>query len=287
VNPRGVRSLATADDAAVFGAKTANLATAFRCGLPVPDGIALEPHLVERLATKYSGADHLDENGSTADDELSWLAAATAGWGALLAVRSSALDEDGPVASFAGQHVTRLGVRATSGALHAAVHAVHESAIAPHALAYRDHLGLNRSHGVAVLVQPLVAADVSGVMFTVDPVTGVDELVIEASWGLGESVVGGLVTPDSYRIRPDGSVRDQRLGRKAVSITAVDGGGTEEQVVDPARARDRCLDEGGLRSLWELAAQCRGVFGEIPLDIEWAFAGSRLHLLQCRQVTTR
>jgi len=287
VNPRGVRPLAAAGDAAVFGSKAANLSTALCGGLPVPDGIVLDSDLVARIATEYSDHNQPEDSRPVGDDVLSWLAAVTAGWGALLAVRSSGLDEDGPAASFAGQHVTRLGVRATAGALHAAVNAVHESAVAPHALAYRDHLGLNHSPGVAVLVQPLVAADVSGVMFTVDPVTGVDELVVEASWGLGESVVGGLVTPDSYRIGPDGSVRDRRFGRKSVSITPVDGGGTEERSVDPARARDPCLDDGGLGALWELAAQCQGVFGEMPLDIEWAFAGGRLHLLQCRQVTAR
>ena len=213
----------------------------------------------------YPDDNHLDHSRPTIDDALSWLAAVSAGWGTLLAVRSSALEEDGPAASFAGQHVTRLGVRTTPGALHAAVNAVHESAVAPHALAYRDHFGMNRSSGVAVLVQPLVAAEVSGVMFTRDPLTGVDELVIEASWGLGESVVGGLVTPDSYRIGPDGSERDRRLGRKSVSITPVDGGGTEERDVDPTRARDPCLDDAGLRALWELAVQCQNVFGDTPL----------------------
>jgi len=120
-----------------------------------------------------------------------------------------------------------------------------------------------------------------------DPLTGVDELVIEASWGLGESVVGGLVTPDSYRIGQDGSVRDRRLGRKSVSIAPVNGGGTEEQDVDPTRARDPCLDDEGLRALWGLASQCQEVFGVSPLDIEWAFGGGRLHLLQCRPVTVR
>jgi pyruvate,water dikinase len=287
VNPPGVRPLAAAGDAALFGAKAANLSTALRSGLPVPDGIVLDPDLVARLATEYRDDNHIDPSRPTTDDALSWLAGESARWGTLLAVRSSALEEDGPAASFAGQHVTRLGVRATPGALHAAVNAVHESVVAPHALAYREHMGLNRSSGVAVLVQPLVAAEVSGVMFTRDPVTGVDELVVEASWGLGEPVVGGLVTPDSYRIGPDGSERDRRLGRKSLSITPVDGGGTEERDVDPTRARDPCLDDGGLRALWELAGQCQNLFGDTPLDIEWAFGGGRLHLLQCRQVTVR
>jgi len=280
VTPQGLLPLAAAGDPAQFGGKAASLSAAFVAGLPVPDGIVLHPDLVERLATE-------DGSGHSADaNPLTWLTIHTTAWQTLLAVRSSALDEDSASSSFAGQYVTRLGVRATSGALHAAISAVHASAAAPEAHAYRYRLGLSNSRGTAVLIQPLVDATVSGVMFTLDPLTGADELVIEASWGLGEAVVGGLVTPDCFRVGPNGSVLERRPGRKSVSIVAAAGGGTEERVVEPALAHDLCLDDANLHTLRALATRCVEVFDNRALDIEWSLAGDRVNLLQCRPVTT-
>ncbi len=133
-----------------------------------------------------------------------------------VAVRSSALDEDGGVASFAGQHATYLNV-VGADAVAAAVVACWASAQSPHARAYRRRQGLALDTvGLAVLVQLLVAADVSAVLFSTHPITGCqDELVINASWGLGESIVGGTVTPDSYVVRKaDCSIVSRQIAEK-------------------------------------------------------------------------
>jgi pyruvate,water dikinase len=288
----GVVTLANAVDADRFGAKAARLARALRAGLPVPDGLVLAPDTARSLA----------EGGART---LGAVVAGAAGWGTTLAVRSSAIGEDGASASFAGQHVTRLGVRATEGALRAAIAAVVASANAPHAVAYREaRLGRDGCPGtalpddplrpagtafaavaVAVLIQPLIDAQASGVLFTVDPVTGAAELVIEAVHGLGEAVVGGQVTPESWRLRRDGVVTQGRPGRQAVAIGPASGGGTRERRLSRCELLGPCLEPGALRRLAKLAADCRALFGSDALDIEWAWAQRRSWLLQCRTVT--
>lgn len=287
----GVVALADATDADRFGAKVANLARALRAGLPVPAGLVLAPDTARST----------DDDGTV----LGTVIAGTKRWGVTLAVRSSAIGEDGPAASFAGQHVTRLGVRATGGALRTAIAAVVTSVNAPHAVAYRTVMlgrddpgttpgvgGLTRSPSaaptvpaVAVLIQPLIHAQASGVMFTVDPVTGARELLVEAVHGLGESVVGGQVTPESWRIGRGGVIIGGRPGRQSVAIEPAPGGGTQERPLTGPERAGPCLEPGALRRLTRLAADCRALFGSDALDIEWAWAGRTLWLLQCRPVT--
>lgn len=281
-------NLSGATDPARFGAKAANLARALVAGLPVPDGLVLAPDTARSL----------DEGEA---DVLAALVRGAAGWGGTLAVRSSAVGEDGPTASFAGQHVTRLGVRATEGALRAAIAAVAVSVNSPHAVAYRQATlcgsgvvnGVVNGLGgqaatptaVAVLLQPLIHAQASGVLFTVDPVTGARELLVEAVHGLGEAVVGGQVTPESWRMGRGGVIIGGRPGRQSVAIEPAPGGGTRERPLTGPERAGPCLEPGALRRLTRLAADCRALFGSDALDIEWAWAGRRLWLLQCRPVT--
>jgi pyruvate,water dikinase len=141
---------------------------------------------------------------------------------------------------------------------------------------------------VAVVVQRMVNPETAGVLFTRNPVSGADERVVEASWGLGESVVAGLVTPDRWRFRRGGEIVDHAPGDKDLEILPGEGG-TEERPVDPARARRACLEEFHLRALEELASRCESHF-EGPSDLEWAFARETegpetLYLLQRRPVT--
>jgi pyruvate,water dikinase len=121
-------------------------------------------------------------------------------------------------------------------------------------------------------------------MFTRNPITGADERMIEASWGLGEAVVAGLVIPDSYRIARDGTVVEQRPGLKRVAIRGLPTGGTVEEAVAPELAERLCLDEQRLRQLVGLADRCETVYGP-DRDIEWALADGTVYLLQCRAVT--
>ena len=267
--------LADAIDADRYGGKAATLAALLRAGLPVPDGVVLEPAQVDAVAD--AGVEHRHI--------LDALAAALAPWG-MLAVRSSGRGEDGAAASFAGQHVTRLGVRPTPGALRAAITAVRNSASAPHAVAYRARTGLASAPAIAVLVQPLVPASVSGVLFTRDPVSGADDVIIEAALGLGDAVVGGLVTPDRFRIAADGIVLERTLGDKRVAVRPAAGGGTEEVSLGVDDRQALCLSDDALGALHGLARRCAAIMTG-PLDLEWAFAPESLQLLQCRPITTR
>lgn len=260
-----------AHDASRFGGKASQLAAALRARLPVPSGFALSWEAAARAA----------EGDLTLVDE-----ALSAVGDAAVAVRSSAVDEDGAHASFAGQHLTRLGVRGRAS-LADAVRAVWESGRSPGALAYRARLGLSPSPRVAVVIQHLVHAESAGVMFTRCPMSGDDVRVIEAAWGLGESVVSGAVDPDRYRVARGGAALSITVGDKDIAVHAHDDGDARETPVPPSLRAQRCLDDAHLRALDALASACEAHFGGPSAhDIEWAFTGPRVHLLQ-RRPTTR
>jgi pyruvate,water dikinase len=262
--------LAEAANASLFGGKAAELAVAVQRGLPVPPGVAVAWPMVESV--------------SSGDDwSTRQLVEACAGLGGPLVVRSSAVGEDSAQASFAGQHTSVLGVEG-AGPVARAVREVWESASSGAALAYRRRLGLPDVVRVGVVVQKLVDAEVAGVLFDVNPVTGADEVVVESSWGLGEAVVGGLVTPDFFRVGLDGEVRERRLGVKDVEMRPAPAGGTRSLPVDGERARAPSLSDDQLWQLHALALRCRDVFGGSQ-DVEWAFAGGELWLLQRRPLT--
>jgi pyruvate,water dikinase len=200
------------------------------------------------------------------------------------AVRSSAVDEDSAAASFAGQHLTVLNVH--SGAdVAAAVREVWWSANSDSAITYRQRVGLFTRPSVGVVVQRLLNASTAGVMFTENPITGADERMIEASWGLGEAVVNGLVVPDHFRLDRSGEVLERKAGRKRIAIRSLPNGGTFEEQVPPAQVNQVCLDDTQLAALGQLALQCEKVYGP-RRDIEWAFQNGTLYLLQCRDITT-
>jgi len=261
--------LAQAADAARFGGKAAGLSRALGHGLPVPEGLALDAELTEAIAKSR---------------DVSSIASRAAELGPSLAVRSSGIDEDGDRASFAGQHKTCLNVGGPD--LAGKIAEVWRSGRTPAALAYRERLGLGEAApALAVLLQPMQPADVAGVLFTKNPTTGADERVIEATWGLGESVVMGLVTPDLFRLARGGALLETRLGSKDLAVRCARGGGTEEVAVEGADVRRPCLSEPQLAQLDSLASRCEQAFGKAR-DLEWAFVGERLVLLQCRAVTT-
>ena len=263
-------ALADAADEGAFGGKAAQLAAAIRAGLPVPGGMALPTTFVEAVTA----------GDSTATAALAEVYGALGG---ALAVRSSAVGEDSGTASFAGQHLTRLNVRSPSGLIEA-VRAVWDSARSASALAYRRRLGLTGEPRMGVVVQELILPDSAGVLFTRNPLDGADERVIEASWGLGEAVVAGLVTPDHYRVTRDGKVIARVPGMKSIAIRPAPEGGTIEEGVAAERVRALCLDDAQLERLHALATRCEEVFGGIQ-DLEWALRGKTLYLLQRRAAT--
>ena len=204
-----------------------------------------------------------------------------------VAVRSSALDEDGVGASFAGQHETYLNVMGLA-AIAEAVQRCRASASAPRALAYREAQGLAAvaDTAVAVLVQRLIVADVSAVAFSANPVTGDhNELIVTASWGLGESIVGGTVTPDTYRVRKaDLSVAAHQIAEKTRMTVAVPEG-TREVGVPQLLRRQPALTAEQVAAIGQLVLALEDRFGW-PVDVECAFTRHTLYLLQCRPITT-
>lgn len=263
--------LVEAREADLFGSKAVGLGDAMRAELPVPPGFALSGATVEGVAT-----------GEQAVIEA--VIGTIAPLAGPLAVRSSAVDEDGADASFAGQHLTLLNVPSVD-ALVPALREIWWSANSDSAISYRQRVGLFTRPSVGVVVQSLLDPEVAGVLFTQDPVTGADERVVEASWGLGEAVVAGLVIPDHFRLDRAGRVLERHAGRKQVAIRATSTGGTVEEPVRADLVDALCLDDGKLEELGRLASRCRDVYGPAR-DIEWAFAGGQLYLLQCRAVTT-
>jgi pyruvate,water dikinase len=121
-------------------------------------------------------------------------------------------------------------------------------------------------------------------MFTRNPVSGADERVIEASWGLGEAVVAGIVIPDHYRVDRSGHVLERTPGVKNVAVRGLLNGGTIEEKVLPELVERLCLEDDQLHELNRLASRCEHVYG-LGRDIEWALAGGTLYLLQCRAIT--
>ncbi len=258
--------LAEVSDERSYGGKATQLGAAIRAELPVPDGVAIG-------SREVAGA-RLDRAG---------LAACLARLGGLVAVRSSAVGEDSATASFAGQHATVLGVRDVDG-LVAALDEVVDSAHSEAAITYRRKLGLDPDPRMAIVVQKLARADVAGVLFSRNPVTRADERVIEATWGLGEAVVQGLVTPDRYRLLRGGRVLERAPGEKDVSIRWSDRGGSHEVPVAPELVEALCLDDAQLGALDALATRCEQVFGGTQ-DLEFAFEDRTLFLLQRRAIT--
>lgn len=263
--------LADAHDEASFGGKAVQLGRALRAGLPVPDGFAVSAE----------AADGIVAGDRRALDML-------ASWVATLrgpcAVRSSAVGEDAADASFAGQHATRLNVTGFDAVVEA-VGDVWRSGRSEAALAYRRRVNAAGTPQVGVVLQRLVPAATAGVLFTCDPVSGRDEILIEAGWGLGEAVVQGIVVPDRYRLTRDGQVVERIAGVKEKSIRLAPDGGTVHETLPAHVARRLCLGYPDLRSLHALARRCDEVFGAEPHDIEWAIEDGAVFLLQRRPVT--
>jgi pyruvate,water dikinase len=203
-----------------------------------------------------------------------------------VAIRSSAVDEDGSSASFAGQHETYLNVSGEA-AIAPAVVRCWESAFTGRAHAYRDRHGLAAATPqLAVLVQHLIPADVSAVVFSADPVSGSrEEVLITASWGLGESIVGGTVTPDVYTVRKeDLLILSRRISDKLLMAVPAPGG-TREVAVPRFLQRRSALDDTQVCAMARLALDLEVAMGR-AVDLECAWKAGELFLLQCRPITT-
>jgi pyruvate,water dikinase len=264
--------LRLANDEALFGGKSVQLGASLRSGLPVPPGWALSVDFVDAIVNGDAPALATLETFLRDKPEP-------------FAVRSSGVGEDAKIASFAGQHFTELN-RIGFADIVQAIHLVWDSGHSEGARAYRARLRITEKPRTAVTLQKMVFPDCAGVMFTRHPVTGVDEIVIEASWGLGEAIVEGLVIPDHFRFSKDGTPREKIAGTKDIFIKALPGGGVEETPIDdPEKVGGFCVNDAQLGELVRLGVLCEKHFGP-GRDIEWGIEKNVLYLLQCRTITT-
>jgi pyruvate,water dikinase len=204
-----------------------------------------------------------------------------------VAVRSSANAEDLPDMSFAGQQDTYLNVRGEE-MLIAAVCNCWASLWTPRAISYRHQMGIEHDTvAMAVVVQLMVPSDVSGILFTANPATGErSEMIVNASFGLGEAVVGGQVTPDTYIVdRETLKAKETIIGAKEQKIVSDGEQGTRlEEIAESERDRSS-LSEDALGELASLALTVEEQFDGVPQDIEWAISGGKLWMLQSRPIT--
>ena len=293
------------------GGKGANLGELVRAGFPVPAGFVVSTvaygRFVARNRLEESIARSLREQPDGAviraafevapippEVEREVLVAYERLGRGPVAARSSATAEDLPEAAFAGQQDTFLNVVGPEALLDA-VRRCWASLWTERAIAYRARRGLDQAPvRLAVVVQRMAAAEAAGVLFTANPLTGArDEVVIDASPGLGEAVVSGLVTPDHVVLRrrwlgrwlgPWGwRVAERRLGRREAIIRARAGGGTE-RVEGPGHAAAAALPDRALRRLAGLGTAIERHFGN-PQDVEWAWDGGACSILQARPMT--
>jgi len=265
-------------DAALVGGKAANLSRLARMYHRVPDGFCIPVTLMDEA--------HPRELRDEIAQAIADLMACHSLPELVVAVRSSAVDEDGSAASFAGQHETFLNIDGVDSIMQAVIRCW-ESARSERALDYRRKQGLSgECVQLAVLVQQLVASDVSAVVFSANPVTGSrDEIVINASWGLGESIVGGTVTPDTFIVRKSDLAVMERVIADKQRMTVSAPRGTREVDVPRLLRKEVCLNDEQVVELAKLARTLEGTM-EHPVDVEGAYARGELYVLQCRPITT-
>jgi pyruvate,water dikinase len=301
---RSLAELRRADEPA-FGAKSASLGELLCAGIQVPPGFALstnafamflaEKGLQHEVADRLVEVSRQDVRAVRAASEAiaqamraaplptevreeaarryAELADAAGEVDPPVAVRSSATGEDSAEATFAGQQETYLWVRGIE-ALCEAVRECWISLYSPPALTYRARLEDAPAPAMGVAIQRMVDAEVSGVMFTCNPVSGDPSMVaINASWGLGLAVVGGEVAPDDYLVSKVTRevVREQIQPKHIEYVPDPHGRGTLRWEVPPDRREARCLDEPSLAALVDLARRVERYFGSHQ-DIEWAIA---------------
>ncbi len=303
-----------AQDIPLVGGKGANLGELARAGFRVPPGFCITTAgfdaflegapAMESYYARLSrmGSDDLEGVRQLGGELRSYLqqiempkpvaAAIAAAWRTLgtweaYAVRSSATAEDLPTASFAGQQDTFLNVR-TETALLDRVRACWVSLFTDRAILYRAQNGFDHRQGrLSVVVQQMVFPQVSGILFSADPVSGHRRIAsIDASFGLGEALVSGLVSADLYRVdKRSWQVVEARVGDKQLAVHPDPDGGTLQEALGPEQRQARVLSDGQAVELARLGASIEDHYGA-PQDIEWALADDEIYVLQSRPITS-
>ncbi|MCK9896180.1 rifamycin-inactivating phosphotransferase [Frankia sp. AgB32] len=204
---------------------------------------------------------------------------------AACAVRSSATAEDLPTASFAGQQDTFLNVVGPAAILEH-VSRCWGSLFTERAVIYRQRNGIDhRTVHMAVVVQQMVLPEAAGILFTADPLTGNRKVAtVDAGFGLGHALVGGLVNPDVFTVR-DGRVVARTIAAKQRAVHALPAGGTQEGAIDAQRQEQPALTDAQVVQLVQLGRRIEAHFGR-PQDIEWCLADDGFQIVQSRPITT-
>ena len=302
-----------ADDIGSVGGKGASLGEMTDAGLPVPPGFVVtadtyrsfiedtgidqELFAAVDVETEDSGAlaeaesrakeliletpipDHIREEILAAYEQLD-------DEDPFVAVRSSGTAEDLPEASFAGQQETYLNVQGE--ALLDRVRRAWASLFTQRAIYYREEQGFaHDAVDIAVVVQQMVDAEKSGVLFTSHPSTGAKKTIIEAAWGLGEAVVSGSVSPDNYHVdRQTGEIETVTVADKKIEMVRdADSGETVTRELDEDRRTERVLTDEEITELLEMGERVEDHY-ETPQDVEWAIADGTVYMLQSRPITT-
>ena len=298
---------------AVVGGKGAHLGELSRIeGLDVPAGFCITTAAFQRMMARApSVSDRLErlarlepddharireasaeirrtiEGVAIPDDVAQAIANALSALGeqAAYAVRSSATAEDLPTSSFAGQQDTYLNVVGTAAVLQH-VSRCWASLFTERAVTYRLRNGIDhRAVFMAVVVQRMLFPRVSGILFTADPVTGNRNVAsIDASFGLGEALVSGLVNADVYKVR-DGQVIARTIGSKQLAVQASALGGTRQEEIEPERRQQPSLTDRQMIRLVQLGRRIEAHFGR-PQDIEWCLTDDDFQFVQSRPITT-
>ena len=213
--------------------------------------------------------------------------AALSGDNPSVAVRSSANAEDLPDMSFAGQQDTYLNVTGEDAVI-AAIQDCWASLWTPRAISYRHEMGIEQEVvAMAVVVQLMVVSDISGILFTANPATGErSEMIVNASYGLGEAIVSGQVTPDTYIVdRESLEAKETIVGTKEQKIVSDGDQGTRLEGIAEDERNESSMSEAALEELTSLAVTVEELFDGVPQDIEWALSDNKVWLLQSRPIT--
>lgn len=303
-------------DNSQIGGKATGLVKLVRAGLPVPDGFVIATSAYEEFLRAGDLMARIDGFLAQVDyGNPDQLEACTAqiralivttpiphsieeqigayyerlGGASFVAVRSSGTAEDTANASFAGLHDTYLHILGCAS-VSEAVRRCWASMWSGRAVSYRNSTGFDHAAArIAVVVQVMVDAEVSGVMFTANPLNArTDELIINASWGLGEGIVSGIVVPDEYGLAHQPlTVKRHTIGSKEVQVVRdpVLGSGTVHVEVPPAQRDVRCMSDAQLLALGAVGLQVMRYHGGVPQDLEWAIVAGKVYLLQSRPIT--
>jgi pyruvate,water dikinase len=285
------------------GGKAKALIETTMAGFPVPEGIALSVEFFEAWLTQIKSSDKWhtmledttkencdfivsDAKNMTFSDKMkgNFALDMKSLKGDMFAVRSSSPEEDLEGTSFAGMYETLLGQKRDN--LEKAVAEAFSSCFDYRVMAYKKQHGMNLvGTSIAVVIQRQLASDVSGVGFSLNPLNNCfDEVMINASFGLGEAIVSGIVTPDTYVVDSvKGKIIDKKIGEKKIALWLDASKGIFEK--DNENAKDQALSDAQIMELSKLIKKCEKHYDK-PMDTEWAYEKEQLYLLQSRPITT-